>query len=66
MSDRLELCQRLVGEALEKSEVARILLDAIKISSAGREKVEIECVECDDDSRHVAFYDRSRDRPSVL
>lgn len=65
MSDCVENCNRLIQATLQTSETARVLLDAIKIASAGKEKVEIECVRCEDDSKHVAIYDRSGERPSV-
>ena len=65
MSDCVENCNRLIEAALQTSETARFLLDAIKMASAGKEKVEIECVRCEDNSKHVAIYDRSGERPSV-
>jgi hypothetical protein len=66
MSDCVDRCQRLAQTILQSSKKARVLLDAIKAANKFGEKVEIECVVCDDNARHVAHYDRSSVTPSVL
>lgn len=65
MSDCIDTCHRLVQAVLSDSQKARTLLDAIRVASVGKEKVEIECIKCEDSSDHVAIYDRSGQSPSV-